>query len=382
MVLTLLTISLIVIMTATTYLLEYRATRMPSRYHRWIHLIEGGLVIGSVALLRAEFVARDPGNLVSWGYIIAQLTILLLSLYTMHNLAITVINLIVPWAFYAETMMSTHSVPQLALFVVMWLGLAATIRYINHHRQAVIASEWRYIVLQTLYGLTWCLMIWSVYRYQFFYIVNVLVLFVVYMLVIRFFVTRINRLVAHFMLLNQEVNYDELTGVLNRAKFDATTLGVVGLHRQNPAVPMTMAMFDIDHFKKFNDDYGHLAGDHVLKYVAQHFNQSLNVANKKRQLFRYGGEEFVIIFRGESATEVQPVVTVIRNTLQKAPLNYGGKSLTVTVSIGVSMLQKSDTNFEDWFKRVDHYLYLSKEAGRDRITVEGVTQPFDETLHD
>ncbi|MFC6201462.1 GGDEF domain-containing protein [Lactiplantibacillus nangangensis] len=350
---------------------------MDVRYFKWLHLFEGALVVGSIALLRAEFIARDPGNVVSWGYIIAQLTILLLNLYTMHNLAITVINLVTPWAFYGEAMVATKDWSYVALFIGMWVVLAATIIYINHHRENVLMSEWRYILLQATYGLAWCFMIWSAYHYNLLYIINVLVLFVVYMLVIRFFVTRIDRVIEHFVLLNQEVNYDELTGVLNRAKFDATTLGVVGIHRQNPEVPITMAMFDIDHFKLFNDRYGHLAGDHVLKYVAQHFYQALNQPNKQRQLFRYGGEEFVVIFRGESAAEVQPVLTLVRNSLQQNPLHYSGKSLTVTVSIGISALAPTDVDFDTWFKRVDHYLYLSKEAGRDRITVEGTTQPFD-----
>jgi len=376
-VLTLMTISLIIITTSITYLLEYQAKKMDARYLKWIHLLEGALVVGSIALLRAEFIARDPGNVVSWGYIIAQLTILLLNLYTMHNLAITIINLITPWAFYGEATMATKDLSYLALFIGMWVVLAGTVIYINRHRQTVLMSEWRYILLQSMYGLSWCLMIWSAYHYNLLYIINVLALFVVYMLVIRFFVTRIDRVIEHFILLNQEVNYDELTGVLNRANFDSTTLGVVGIHRQNPDVPITMAMFDIDHFKRFNDQYGHLAGDHVLKYVAQHFYQALNQPNKKRQLFRYGGEEFVVIFRGEGADEVQPALTLIRNSLQQKPLHYSGKTLTVTVSIGISALEPTDVDFDTWFKRVDHYLYLSKEAGRDRITVEGTTQPFD-----
>ncbi|MFC6181278.1 GGDEF domain-containing protein [Lactiplantibacillus daowaiensis] len=127
------------------------------------------------------------------------------------------------------------------------------------------------------------------------------------------------------------------------------------------------------HFKSFNDEYGHLTGDAVLKHVAQHFNQELFKQTSRGELFRYGGEEFVIIFRGLSPSDAQRVVTGIRDSLQKEPVMANGQSLNVTVSLGISALQATDTDFNSWFKRVDHYLYQSKKAGRNRITVEGVT---------
>jgi len=110
-----------------------------------------------------------------------------------------------------------------------------------------------------------------------------------------------------------------------------------------------------------------------LKHVATHFETALFKQTTHGQLFRYGGEEFVVIFRGIPAEQARTTITAIRDDLQKETVDFNGQKLRVTVSFGISQLQASDVTFDDWFNRVDHYLYLSKEAGRNRITVEGTT---------
>jgi len=370
----LITVGLIAIMMVMTYMLAQRSTKLPKTYRVLVDLVEAGVVIGGVALLRQTFWVLNSGNILSWGYAIAQLMILLFSLYAMQNIAVTLVNLAMPIFFYGQALYLGASWHWWWLFALMLIVLVGVISYISHHQALVLKSEWRYLVLQLLYGLAWCLIIWSVRPFKLVYIINVLVIFIIYMWIIRFFVTRVNHVVNHFASLDQAANYDELTGVRNRANFDTTTVGVFGVYQRHPAMPITMAMFDIDHFKHFNDAYGHLAGDAVLKHVAQHFNQELVRQTSHGELFRYGGEEFVIIFENTEPLEAQRIVTAIRDTLQHEPVNLNGQKLNVTVSIGISALQPTDLNFDSWFKRVDHYLYLAKEAGRDRITVEGDTQ--------
>ncbi|WP_146983831.1 GGDEF domain-containing protein, partial [Companilactobacillus alimentarius] len=94
--------------------------------------------------------------------------------------------------------------------------------------------------------------------------------------------------------------------------------------------------------------------------------------------FRYGGEEFIIIFRGKTADECIPIVADLRNTLFNSPLFLNGQQLNVNVSFGVSTLKESDKNFSDLFNRVDSYLYKSKNAGRNKMTVENETLNFDD----
>ncbi|MFD1455056.1 GGDEF domain-containing protein [Levilactobacillus lanxiensis] len=372
----LITIGLIAIMLVMTYLVSQRTIRRSRAYTVGVHLIEAAIVIGGVVLLRQTFWALNGGSVADWGYVIAQLIILLFSLYAMQTLAVTVVNLLMPLVFYGQSLYLGASPRLWWLFTLMLLLLGGVVGYISRHQALALESEWRYLLLQFLYGLAWCVIIWSVLPYHWFYAINVLVIFILYMWIIRVFVTRVNLMIAHFARLSQAANYDELTGVRNRANFDTTTVGVFGVYQQHPAKPITMAMFDIDHFKHFNDDYGHLTGDAVLKHVAQHFNQELARQTNTGELFRYGGEEFVIIFEDESPSTAQSVVTAIRNTLEEHPVHVNGQKLSVTVSVGISALQPADLDFDSWFKRVDHYLYLSKEGGRDRITVEGQTRKF------
>jgi len=372
----LITVGLIAIMMAMTYLLSQRASQQSRSTTIILELVEGLIVIASVIILRQTFWVLNGGNVLSWGYAIAQLMILLYSLYAMHNFAVTLVNLAMPLFFYGQALYLGASLQHWWVFAIATATLFGIILYISHHQALALDSEWRFLLLQLLYGLAWCMIIWSVRPFLLFYTVNVLVVFIIYMWIIRFFVTRVNRVISHFERLDQEANYDELTGVRNRANFDSTTIGVFGVYRQHPTTTITMAMFDIDHFKHFNDQYGHLTGDAVLKHVAQHFNAELTRQTNNGELFRYGGEEFVIIFKDTSPTDAQHIVTSIRDTLQQHPVKINGKQLVVTVSIGISALQADDTDFDNWFKRVDHYLYLAKEAGRNRITVEGETREF------
>ncbi|QFR68862.1 diguanylate cyclase [Companilactobacillus paralimentarius] len=96
------------------------------------------------------------------------------------------------------------------------------------------------------------------------------------------------------------------------------------------------------------------------------------------QIFRFGGEEFIIIFRGKNAEECKPIITDLRNTLLHSPLFFNGKKLNVSVSFGVSQLKPTDSGFTDLFNRVDSYLYKSKNAGRNKMTIEDITYSFDE----
>ncbi|MFC6182567.1 GGDEF domain-containing protein [Lactiplantibacillus daowaiensis] len=366
------TLGLIVTLTAITYTLEYHVTHRSAKCHRCLHLLEGGLVIIGIALLRQAFLTQNLGNLYSWGYVIAQLTILLLNLYTMHNRVIVTINIVAPVAFYVHATHANAVFSRPGLALVMWVLLSATIWYLYRHQTTVLAHELMFIGLQASFAVSWFLLIWSVYPFKLLYLVNVIALFVTYMLIIRFFMNRIDRTITHFHQLNQAANHDELTGVLNRACFD--TVSNTTLNQYQPT-SMTMAMFDIDHFKQFNDHYGHLVGDQVLRHVAQHFRQALIQPNSHRQLFRYGGEEFIILFRDEALPKVQQAVAAAQQSLRQTPLHYQDQNLTVSVSIGMAGLRPTDTDFNTWFQRVDHDLYLAKAAGRDCLIIEGVIRP-------
>src|SRR5699024_4238929 len=113
----------------------------------------------------------------------------------------------------------------------------------------------------------------------------------------------------------------------------------------------------------------------VLRYVSHLVERELHLDNDGGKLFRYGGEEFLIIIEGVNGDESVKLVKSINKTLRNVPLFTQDMSLNITFSFGVTTLRSTDKSFSDVFKRADRYLYQSKNSGRNSFTVEGRTQP-------
>lgn len=161
---------------------------------------------------------------------------------------------------------------------------------------------------------------------------------------------------------------DELTGLANRRHFDESLVQAIASARVERQ-PMCLVMCDIDHFKRFNDTFGHQTGDQVLKLVSS----ALKKNTKGQDLpARYGGEEFVIILPN---TDIQAAITVsdhIREAIQAKELikRSTGENLgNVTMSFGVALLNADDTP-DSLVERADACLYASKRNGRNRVTSE------------
>ncbi len=156
---------------------------------------------------------------------------------------------------------------------------------------------------------------------------------------------------------------DPVTGINNRAAMNAALARDVDLaHRHHD--PLSLIMIDIDRFKQINDEHGHLLGDEVLKRVAAGLADCIR---RSDILFRYGGEEFVIVL---ARTELYGAVLLaqrVRAAIERMDPNYGGRVLpTVTVSVGVSMLEADDSAY-DLIGKADRALYMAKEQGRNRV---------------
>jgi diguanylate cyclase (GGDEF)-like protein/PAS domain S-box-containing protein len=158
------------------------------------------------------------------------------------------------------------------------------------------------------------------------------------------------------------VQTDSLTGVRNRHYLNQEIIRQVELcrrHKDNIAV----AIIDIDYFKHINDTYGHLAGDFVLKKVAQ------SLQNKIRNidtLCRYGGEEFVILLPRTSQADSCVVADRLRKAIYAADFIYEKIMIKLTVSIGITMLKEKDT-VESLLERADMALYQAKHSGRNQV---------------
>jgi two-component system cell cycle response regulator len=130
--------------------------------------------------------------------------------------------------------------------------------------------------------------------------------------------------------------------------------------------PLSVITFDIDHFKKINDTYGHPGGDYVLKEMGLLVQSKLVRSND--YFARYGGEEFVLILQATPIKTANDVAERIRQTIENHPFVFNGQNFKVTISIGVGEKKETDT-WENLYNRADKALYLSKQTGRNRVTV-------------
>jgi diguanylate cyclase len=170
---------------------------------------------------------------------------------------------------------------------------------------------------------------------------------------------------------------DPLTGLGNRKYFDRS----VGIAVQNALAngePLSLLMFDIDHFKSFNDSYGHLTGDQVLRLVGMSLKQTIKGQDITA---RYGGEEFVVVLPNTALRQALTVADHIRRAIMSKELKKKstGEILgRVTISVGVSMLKPEDDT-DSLIERADACLYAAKRNGRNRVICEADPEYVAET---
>ncbi len=156
---------------------------------------------------------------------------------------------------------------------------------------------------------------------------------------------------------------DPLTGLYNRRHLD-NNLEREFLRAKRYKNDLSIAVIDIDFFKKVNDTHGHLCGDYVLKEVSY---MILDTLRKTDMVFRYGGEEFVAILTETPLEKAVIPLERLREKVENYPFSFGGKELKVTISIGVSSSEKEFSNASEFLDSADKALYNAKNTGRNRV---------------
>ncbi|RDS81418.1 ligand-binding sensor domain-containing diguanylate cyclase [Dyella psychrodurans] len=161
-----------------------------------------------------------------------------------------------------------------------------------------------------------------------------------------------------------QATHDALTGLPNRSRVLEILASAIGEARQSNR-SLAVALIDLDHFKRINDHYGHLAGDAVLIEAATRLCQMLPPG---ATLGRYGGEEILAVVPGASLDDPAPFET-LRQYIANSPFDGDGAHVTVTCSIGAAWLRPKDHDGFDLIRRADTALYLAKTAGRNRVVL-------------
>lgn len=156
---------------------------------------------------------------------------------------------------------------------------------------------------------------------------------------------------------------DDLTKLYNRGWLNESFEPLLKRCKQD-LHPFSYLMIDIDHFKKINDSYGHQVGDFVLQLTGEALN---NLSRVRDYVVRYGGEEMAMLLPDTGITDALKIAERIRQTIEATVIEYEqGKTLNITVSIGISTLTESETSV-DLIKRADDALYYAKEHGRNQV---------------
>ncbi len=154
---------------------------------------------------------------------------------------------------------------------------------------------------------------------------------------------------------------DELTGLYNRRYFNEI-LKKEAQRAFRYKEPLSMIMYDIDHFKRVNDTYGHMVGDEVLKKLSEIIKS--NVRNSD-YIFRTGGEEFTILLPGTDLEKAYKVAEKLRKRIENEIFDKVGK---ITISLGVAQYSENEST-DNFIRRTDKALYSSKENGRNRTSI-------------
>ncbi|XXF80226.1 GGDEF domain-containing protein [Myxococcaceae bacterium GXIMD 01537] len=165
---------------------------------------------------------------------------------------------------------------------------------------------------------------------------------------------------------------DGLTRLYNK-KYLMETLRKEFSYCLRHRMPLSLVMFDVDHFKRINDVYGHPAGDYVLTRIAQRVSETVR---NEDLLARYGGEEFAIMLRESSEDEALVCAERCRQAVDRSEFIFSGTPIKVSISLGVATLLDSDyAQAEDLIASADKYLYRAKRAGRNRVDGKAISGP-------
>ena len=180
---------------------------------------------------------------------------------------------------------------------------------------------------------------------------------------------RLTQFAAELAVTNRKLEHnsltDTLTGLPNR-RAGMNTLAAAWSAADRSEQPLSVMMIDVDRFKSINDTYGHAVGDQVLIEVSAAIR---SVARTDDHLSRMGGEEFLVVCRSSDSRAVLVAAERMRQTVRSLEIQHGGRSISVTASIGIASRESTILDYDALVIAADRALYAAKDAGRDRVCI-------------
>lgn len=291
-------------------------------------------------------------------------------MWTYENVVWSVAIIFLSYEVYFLTTFKDIDLLKDTIDILISLLLIALLFYLRKYRENVRHSLFKYSVIALLVIVLWLSLLFVLEDKK----LTVGLLQVYGIVVLKFMVTIYIARGANYLLLEpiesysllrQENEIDTLTKAYNRKKL-IHVLEELQIYRKNNILNLSIAMFDVDLFKKINDSYGHSMGDQVLIDIVEISKGILNSNKGDGQVFRFGGDEFIVLFRGKDEKEALWYMEEILQEIRKKNYKKVNSEFNVTISCGIKTISPKDTIYEI-IENVDFKLYEAKANGRNQV---------------
>ena len=345
--------------------------RFNSRAERRNMNLLGGLIpIITVISFQAYLIAIN-GGVFSLPQTDLQLVILYYFLIMLDSRAQILYGIILSLGLFIYfSTQTTLNHFQLGLGMVGIVLIALSTYYVNMNSKKILGNMLVYLFWLIIWGSSWWMVLILGLRGQTIYnYVALIVKFILLMSVVHYLNYFVRTSLDRYLKIENASKKDYLTGVLNRESFNQASERAFQMFQLNHKT-FSLIMFDIDKFKSFNDTYGHTIGDQVLQLVTRQTQYVLSKSDLDGQAFRLGGEEFGILVYSSKVDKAKELAKQVAIRVKSNPLVNEGVALKLTISMGVTEINKTDKEFNDVYQRADNALYHSKNNGRSSITID------------
>ncbi|QPS70390.1 GGDEF domain-containing protein [Lactococcus garvieae] len=320
-----------------------------------------------IILLKFLFSDIDQGS--PYGYLISDISLVFI--------AISVVYLVTPLYKNIEY----EILPQFIIYYLLYLHvygfhLRSTLLVLSgltlfwlviyalcNYRKVITAHYISYFFLSVFITLAAVLVAISQFHVPISYTIGIFFKILAVLVIAKVAIYLISIIALMYSDLKRDAYIDILTGTYNRKKFE-DVLNEVLFSKNVPS--FSIALFDIDAFKSINDNYGHLAGDYVLREISTDIRELLMQEHSNGQLFRYGGDEFFIVFRNQTGEEAYRMMTQITKNISDKEFAYNDIPFNVSISVGVAEIT-DEKNPETIIDKVDKNLYVAKANGKNQV---------------
>ena len=250
------------------------------------------------------------------------------------------------------------------LLVTLSLGLfLLTLYFIAKNQRAVMQSYGKMMLIGLSLSVSVQLLFLSEFAFSWVHAVEIFGKTFILLVIAKFILLDISSIVGEYAKYKRYTYIDALTNVYNRRKFEETMDEILA---SDQISKFSLVFFDIDNFKHINDHYGHSSGDYVLKEICVLIKKYLKETGENGQLFRYGGDEFFLLFRNRKGEVVRDIMEQVAKEISEYVFHTSSNAIKTSISVGAVEITDKVTRDQAIY-RVDKHLYIAKENGKNQV---------------